>query len=296
MSIAETTSEAANFSRRNFLIAVAANLTLGSSAARASTTTNTKDKTSNAIKEFRKVTALQDLAFEYTNQMRFSDAEVLWSKIISLNENNAAAYSNRGNCRTSQAKFDEAIQDFTRAIELAPDEPDCYLGLGVALEGLHKYENALDAYEKSNELSVKRSGKKDAVALNNIGNAYGGLGDWQKAYEYYKEAAVTETKFVFALANQALAEFELGNDQGALQTMKFLTLKYPGFGDMHAAIAMVLWERGDRAQAEDEWFKAVQADGRYQDKTWVREVRRWPPRLVNIMMQFSGLSTRTTLT
>ncbi|KAI0562256.1 tetratricopeptide repeat protein [Gracilaria domingensis] len=248
--------------RRSFLIAAATQLVLTPFAAAKAAAPSTQQN-SAAVEEFRKVTALQDLAFEYTNQLRFSDAEILWTKLIALNENNAAAYSNRGNCRTSQAKFDEAIEDFSRAIRLAPEEPDSYLGLGVALEGLRKYEDALQAYQTSNELSVKRFGKADAVALNNMGNAYGGLNNWKQAYEYYKRAALTENRFVFALANQALAELELRMDEDAMRTMRFLTRKYPRFGDMHAAMAMVLWERGDGAEAEEEWFKAVETDGRY---------------------------------
>lgn len=216
-----------------------------------------------AIEQLRQVTALQDLAFQYTNQLRFTDAEILWTKIISLNENNAAAFSNRGNCRTSQGRFRDAIQDFNRAIELAPDEPDPFLGKGIALEGLRDFAQALNAYETANKLSKLKYEKEDPVALNNIGNAYGALGKWEKAYDYYKQAALMDRNFVFALANQALSMYQLGDDEKALQIMRFLSRKYPGFADMHAAIAMVLWERREQATAEDEWYKAVQSDRRY---------------------------------
>lgn len=255
--------EKAYLSRRMVLAGVAAQIALSPIAKAFAEANRSINSSEQAVQAFREVTALQDLAFEYTNQLRFSDAEVLWSKIISMNENNAAAYSNRGNCRTSQAKFEQAIEDFQRAIQLAPEEPDSFLGKGVALEGLGDFESAIQAYKRSYELSVQRFGEKDVVALNNIGNAYGGMGDWKSAYEYYQKAASTESKFVFALANQALASYELGDDKKALQTMRFLTRKYPGFGDMHAATAMVLWEQGDQGGAETEWYKAIQADARY---------------------------------
>uniref|UniRef100_A0A7S3A4B5 Tetratricopeptide repeat protein n=1 Tax=Rhodosorus marinus TaxID=101924 RepID=A0A7S3A4B5_9RHOD len=93
-----------------------------------------------ALSELRKVTELQDKAFRLTNEMRYVDAEKIWTKIIELNNTNAAAYSNRGNCRTSQGQFEEAVSDFEMAIKLAPDEPDPYLGKGVALEGKLLYD------------------------------------------------------------------------------------------------------------------------------------------------------------
>lgn len=216
-----------------------------------------------AVEDFREVTGLQDLAFEYTNRNRFADADILWTKIISLNDRNPAAFSNRGNCRTSQGRFDEAISDFNRAIELAPEEPDPFLGKGVALERIGNFKDAIASYSQSNELSKKRYGSPDPVALNNIGNAYGGLGNWKSAYEFYKQASDLDTRFVFALANEALALYQLGDDDKAIKTMRFLARKYPGFGDMHAAIAMALWERGQRIDAEDEWYRATQNDTRY---------------------------------
>lgn len=244
-----------------------------------------------ALQELREVTGLQDLAFEYTNRYDFAQAEILWTKLISLNEQNAAAFSNRGNCRTSQGKFDSAVSDFNRAISLSPDEPDPYLGKGVALEGLKQYRDALQAYEEANRRSMTKYRTADAVAINNMGNAHGALGEWDDAFTLYKQAADMDSRFVFALANEALALYQLGrDDEGALKKMKFLTRKYQRFADMHAAVAMALWEKGSRTQAEDEWFKAVGFDARYEDVAWVRDFRRWPPRLVSILQRFRSLT------
>lgn len=215
-----------------------------------------------AASDFRKVTGLQDLAFELTNQQKFPQAEIIWTKLISLNDENAAAYSNRGNCRTSQGKFEEAISDFDNAIRIAPEEPDPYLGKGVALEGLKKFVDAIECYKNSNAKSKQRYGAEDPVALNNIGNAYGGLGEWEEALNNFTRAADMDSRFVFALANEALALYQVGKDEKGLQKMRFLVRKYPGFGDMHAALAVAAWDRGDTRVAEEEWFKVEKLDMR----------------------------------
>lgn len=279
-----------NFNRRQVLAAILIPLALipaGSSRAAGESESADSDK---AVRDFREVTGLQDLAFEYTNQQKFAQAEVLWTKLIAKNDTNAAAFSNRGNCRTSQGKFSQAVDDFDRAIVLASEEPDPHLGRGVALEGLGRYREAIKSYEMANKLSQSKYGGEDAVAINNIGNAYGAVGEWETAYSFFKKASDMDSRFVFALANEALAQYQLGQDELALKTMRFLTRKYPGFGDMHAALAMASWERGMSGDAETEWYKAVQSDARYRDVQWVKDIRRWPPRLVQTLEKFVVVS------
>ncbi|KAA8495556.1 UDP-N-acetylglucosamine--peptide N-acetylglucosaminyltransferase [Porphyridium purpureum] len=243
----------------------------------------------NAVLEFKKVTKLQDEAFELTNQLRFAEAEKLWTEIIALNTSNAAAYSNRGNCRTSQRRFDEAIADFRAAIALSPDEPDPFLGLGVALEGKRDFPAAIRAYEQSNALSRRRFGTDDPAAINNIGNAHAGRGEWDLALANYKRAAMLDKNFVFALANEALAYAQLGEDQIAVRTMKFLVRKYPYFPDMHAALAALYWETGDYSSAEDEFLLATGQDYRYRDLEWIASIRRFPPRIVRDLENLRNL-------
>jgi tetratricopeptide (TPR) repeat protein len=64
--------------------------------------------------------------------------------VLELDPSNAAAYSNRGNTRTSMGKCTEAVADFNKAIELAPKEPDPNLGRGVARECLGQFAEALE--------------------------------------------------------------------------------------------------------------------------------------------------------
>jgi len=90
------------------------------------------------------VSKLQDEAFKATNRFNWAEAEVAWGKVLELDPKNAAAYSNRGNTRTSMGKCTEAVADFNRAIELAPAEPDPNLGRGVARECLGQFAEAIE--------------------------------------------------------------------------------------------------------------------------------------------------------
>lgn len=250
---------------------------------------------SEALAALRRVTELQKMAFEYTNDMRYERAETIWTRIIALNEENAAAWSNRGNCRTSQGRFDDAIADFDRAVALAPTEPDPYLGRGVAYEGLRQYSAALKDYEAANAASVAKYKTEDAVAYNNMGNAHAGQAAvLSAAAALYHRAASMDRNYVFASANEALALYQLGETARSLRLVKYLCLKYPSFADMHAVLAAAYWAQGRTSDAESEWTTVLGQDSRYGNIGWVEDVRRWPPVLVARLKDFLQLRPQAT--
>jgi hypothetical protein len=72
--------------------------------------------------------------------------------------------------------------------------------------------------------------------------------------------------------------------------MRNLARKYPKFADMRAALTAVLWVQGQRGEAESNWVAAVGLDRRYEDISWVREIRQWPPNMVAALEKFLKLS------
>lgn len=98
------------------------------------------------------LSAHTDQAFKATNRFQWPEAEKAWTKVIELDPQNAAAYSNRGNTRTSMGKCVEAVADFDKAIGLASQEPDPNLGRGVARECLGQFQQALEVGQQALEL------------------------------------------------------------------------------------------------------------------------------------------------
>lgn len=235
------------------------------------------DAPDDAVAAFKEVTRLQDAAFDLTNLGKFADAEKYWDKLISMKDTNAAAYSNRGNCRTSQGKFAAAVEDFDEAIRLAPEEPDCYLGKGVALEGLRDFQGALKCYDVANTKSIARFGTPDSVAINNRGNALGQMGDWKGAADAFHTASVASRENVFSRANEAYALYQMGKPE-AIMMLETLLRRYPTFVDVRAALVAVYWADEDkRGMAETYWGQVLEEDIRYKDGDWVKDIRRWPP-------------------
>ncbi|WP_044291766.1 tetratricopeptide repeat protein [Rivularia sp. PCC 7116] len=243
------------------------------------------NQASNLTKEeLKQQDQLANKAFAATNKGDFAVAEEYWTEILEKFPENAAVWSNRGNSRVSQNKLEEALVDFNKSIELAPNVTDPYLNRGTALEGLGKWDEAIADYNHVLELDPD-----DAMAYNNRGNAEAGLKKWQEAIADYRKSAEIAPNFAFARANYVLALYEIGEEDKAIREMKNIIRKYPQFPDVRASLTAALWAKGEKGEAESNWVAAYGLDRRYKDIDWVKNVRRWPDRMVAALDKFLKL-------
>jgi tetratricopeptide (TPR) repeat protein len=225
--------------------------------------------------------ALYEQAFKETDAGHFEAAETAWSKAIERMPENPASWSNRGNARISQNNLDDAIADFNQAIAIAPDQPGPYVNRGIAWEGTGQWEKAIADYNQALEIDPE-----DPTTLNNRGNAQGGLGDWNAARNEFEQAALLNPGFAMPRINLALATYEIGNKFEAMRQMRNLVRRFPMSADTRAALTAMLWDQGQRGEAESNWVSAVGLDARYKDLDWVSHIRRWPPSLVISLQNF----------
>ena len=68
---------------------------------------------------------------------------------------NAANYISRGMARTSRKDYEEAIQDFTKSIELDPKDPTAYSGRGLAFQKKNDLINAQKDFNEAIRLDPK---------------------------------------------------------------------------------------------------------------------------------------------
>lgn len=234
--------------------------------------------------DWEKIGNLRETAFAATQAGKFDQAEEKWSELIERLPQEAALWSNRGNVRVRRNDLEGAIADYTQAIALAPNEPDPYLNRGAVREAMGEWEKAITDYNQ-----VLQFDPDDPAAYNNRGNAEAGLGEWELAITDYQAAITLQPSFSLAYGNYALALYEVGDTRKAVQIMKSLVRKYPSFADMRAALTAVLWETGQRGEAESNWVAVIGLDTRYKDLGWVKNVRRWPPKMVTALEHFLNL-------
>jgi len=65
-----------------------------------------------------------------------------FTKAIEIKPNDIMAYNNRGSAYAQQGDYIQAISDFTKAIGINPNDPVAYHNRGVAYFGLKQYDRA----------------------------------------------------------------------------------------------------------------------------------------------------------
>lgn len=75
-----------------------------------------------------------------------------------------SSYLTAGHNLLIAGSYADAKRDFESAIGLKPDSFEAWLGRGMALEGLQRYQTALDSYEKAISLSESEAGAWVAYA------------------------------------------------------------------------------------------------------------------------------------
>ena len=104
------------------------------------------------------------------------------SKIISKKSDDADAYYNRGCDCASKGDDNNAIENFTKALELVPYHYHAYNNRGRAYANKGDHNKAIEDYTKAIELK-----SDDAMVYNNRGLAYSKKGENNKAEDDFKK-------------------------------------------------------------------------------------------------------------
>ena len=218
----------------------------------------------------------------------------------------------RGQVFVDLKRFMEALQDFDAAVAA---QPPGFVSLGLlanralAHEGLSEWQAASDDYSRAIMLA-QGVGFDAPYLLNGRGNARAALGDYEGALLDFQAASAVFQEIknlsgtVYADSNAALMEAQLGRDELATKHMEAVARRAAGSIDMRAALAAQRWAVGDEVGAERDWNwactninsgilrpggPALDGCALYRDDTWVRTIRRWPPRMAQRLADFLAL-------
>ena len=80
-------------------------------------------------------------------EKKYKEALDCYTKSIEIDPNDPILYSNRSAMHLNLNEFDQALADAEKAISLKPEYAKAYLRKGKALEGLEKFDEALKTYK-----------------------------------------------------------------------------------------------------------------------------------------------------
>ncbi len=195
---------------------------------------------------------------------KFAEAEQEFLRAIRLNPNYATAHHWYGNTLlVSLGRFDEAIKQVERAVELDPLSLIINADLGSTLILARRYDEAIAQLRRTLALDANFS-----YTHWNLGMALYLKGDKQAAIvEYEKAAALGDDPEILVLLGRAYAE--TGRRDKALEILKNLektaqdtylrnylfALLYIGLGENDKAVASMESAAGNRENYDTNWMK-----------------------------------------
>lgn len=263
--------------------------------------------------DLEQIAALESVARAAYAERNFDQAILALTEMIKLAPSEPRYLEMRADASVDKKAFVEGIRDYRAAIALLGDDTidkaRVLSQVGLALEGLDRWDEAIESYNQSLELANALGNDRDPYLLNSLGNCYASVGDWSKARTFYTESANSFQRSravdismqkrldgaIFSFSNAVLMDAQIGDlDEAAIvKRMQDLARRAPGSADMRAALAAMYWSAGEQEKAEASWEFACNniavGCAKYEDFDWLRRVRRWPPVMVKRMEAFVKL-------
>jgi len=146
---------------------------------------------------------------------RHREAMEAFSKAIQLNPNDSMAYMGRGVASGFLGDQRQAIRDYDRAIQLNPNNAMAYTNRGAAFGNLGDHRQAIRDYDRAIQLNPN-----DAIAFVNRGIAYGNLGDHRRAIQEFDRAIQLNPNDAHAYNYRAIAYGFLGDQAQAINNYR----------------------------------------------------------------------------
>ncbi|MBN1572013.1 MAG: tetratricopeptide repeat protein [Deltaproteobacteria bacterium] len=172
--------------------------------------------------------SIWDKAQEMMDDGKYAEAVSLYSLAIEGNPTNPDiydAYFSRGVALSYLKKYDSALEDYTKAIELKPDFKEAYLERGLLQLALKKLDEAIADLDMVTKL---------------------------------------DSKSYVAYANRAIARFIKGDGVKALSDIEKSIEINPNCAGCHYSHYKILWSLGRDKEAEEAFKKAHSLDPTYE--------------------------------
>ena len=150
--------------------------------------------------------ALMNRGVVYASLGQWDNAIDDYSKAITNDTKNIKAYYNRGVAYANLKQWDNAMADYSKAIEINPKYKDGYYNRGVVYATHGQWDKAIADFSEA----IKIDPKNMKEAYYNRAVAYATLGDWYNAITDYSKVIGIDPDNTNAYSNRGIAYASLG--------------------------------------------------------------------------------------
>ena len=208
----------------------------------------------------KKLTIYNNRGLAYSGKNEYDRALEDYSKAIELKPDDADAYYNRGVAYARKSEYDRALEDCSKAIELKPDYAEAYYSRGAAYVIKSEYDRTIEDCSKAIEL------KPDyAEAYYIRGATYDIKGEHDRALEDYSKAIELKPDYAEAYYNRGLAYGRKSEYGRALKDFtKAIELK-PDYAEAYNNRGVIYGRRGEYDRALKDFTKAIELKPDYAE-------------------------------
>jgi len=171
---------------------------------------------------------------------------------------NATEWFDKGYVEIMAGRWKEALDFFTKSIELDPQYAEAYGKRGVAYVILGNSKQAIKDYDKAIELNPQ-----DAPTYYNRGNAHGALGNTNQAIKDYDKAIELNPQWAMAHKNRGNTYDKLGNHKQAIKDYDKAIELNPQDAKVYFDRGLAYAQLGNNNQALMDYNKAIELDPEY---------------------------------
>ncbi len=198
------------------------------------------------------------LAVYWLGEKRFDDAIDQYRKIIELRPSDSLGYMNLGAAFARKGDAAAAIPEYERAMQLAPDDPRIERNLAQSLLTQGRVDDAITHFARAIEL---RKDRKDVKGQNpelqlELGNAFLQKGDVPEAMAHYRHALELRPDFPAAHSNLGSALLKEGRQTEAIAEYRAALSLRPDDPTAHNNLGNALLQAGLLDEARQQFEEA----------------------------------------
>ena len=175
------------------------------------------------------------------------------SKISQTKESIIFAW--RGEVYRLTSKLDDALTDFTRVVDLDPNDTWAMTNRGRTYRAMERYDEALQDFNQAIELDPNY-----IWAIANRGETYQFMERYDEALEDFDRAVELAPEHKYCIAQRAWLQQSLGNYEQSTEDFKYLIQFFPENASYIAGRGLTSLLRGNYGSALEDWNRAMELD------------------------------------
>lgn len=212
---------------------------------------------------------LRNVALDYVLLDDYTDADHWIQRALLVDANDSENWYVLGRIRYSTGKFQDAVNSFEHALALAPESVKAENNLGLAYEGLNEVDRAVDAYRKAIAFGEK-SGKESEQPMINLAIVLEHSSDLDRALALLIRAVVLAPED--ASVREHLGHVYLERNElskAQVQLEKAVSLS-PSDARLHFLLGQVYRREGINEKANFEFSRSASLNGTHSTPEYVK--------------------------